>query len=82
VIYTESSTVTVVNIQEVVRDMDRISEPSNAFKCHKRLGKRLGWRNPAEYRQVMLSYCLQTSAKGVDETTGHWTFHMLSCTDE
>jgi len=28
--------------------MDRISEPSNAFKWHKRLGKWLRWRSPAE----------------------------------
>jgi len=39
VVYTESSTVTVVKIQEVMRDLDRVSEPSNLLKCHRRLGK-------------------------------------------
>ena len=38
-VYTESSTVTVVKIQEVMRDLDRVSEPSNLLKCHRRLGK-------------------------------------------
>jgi len=48
VVHIESSTVTVVKIQEVLRDVDKISEPSNVLKRHKRLGKWLGWRSPAE----------------------------------
>ena len=46
-VYTESITVIAVQIQKVVRDLERISKPCNAIKCHKRLGKLLCWPSPA-----------------------------------